>query len=115
MAMGGHPAKLTERGVEPMLEYRDRVIRDKQYKLFVGKDRQPEKLIDLHADPDEKIDLLSSADVNVIAAKNKLIAAAASFPEKDARPKYDPTPAQPWDKTPKSMSDFNKAYNPEKP
>ena len=40
-----------------MLEYRDRVIRDKQYKLFVGKDRQPEKLIDLHADPDEKIDL----------------------------------------------------------
>jgi len=27
---------------------------------------------------------------------------------------YDPTPAQPWDKTPKSMNDFNKTYNPGK-
>jgi len=79
--------------------------------LFVGKDRQPEKLIDLHADPDEKIDLLSSADANVIAAKDKLMAAAASFPEKDASPKYDPTPAQLWDQTPKSMNDFIKAFN----
>jgi len=115
MAMGGDPAKLTDKGVESMFEYRDRVIRDKQYKLFVGKDRQPEKLIDLHADPGEKNDLLSSTDANVIAAKDKLMAAAASFPEKDASPKYDPTPAQPWDKTPKSMNDFNKSYNPKKP
>ena len=111
MAMGGDPAKLTDKGVESMFEYRDRVIRDKQYKLFVGKDRQPEKLIDLHADPGEKNNLLSSADVNVIAAKDKLMAVAASFPEKDASPKYDSTPAQLWDQTPKSMNDFIKAFN----
>jgi len=111
MAMGGDPAKLTEKGVESMFEYRDRVIRDKQYKLFVGKDRKPEKLIDLHADPGEKNNLLSSADVNVIAAKDKLMAVAASFPEKDASPKYDSTPAQLWDQTPKSMNDFIKAFN----
>ena len=47
----------------------------------------------------------------MIAAKDKLMAIAASFPEKDASPKYDPTPAQTWDKTPKSMNDFIKSFN----
>jgi arylsulfatase A-like enzyme len=101
MAMGSHPARVNEDGrVVPQHAYRDRVIRDKRYKLSVGTDRKATKLIDLRRDPDEQDNILASADADAQKARQKLEAAAAAFPEKDAAPKYDPTPSQKWDTKP---------------
>ena len=103
MAMGGGgiQATKTDNGwrVFNKHEYRDRVIRDKQYKLYIGTDRKPEKLIDLKADPQEKNNILESDEREVKAALIKLKKVAATFPEKDAHPKYDPLPLQGWDLT----------------
>ena len=99
MGGGGTTAKKTDGGyrVFNKHEYRDRVIRDKRYKLYVGRDRKSEKLIDLKTDSQEKNNILDSKDSQAKAALAKLEKVAATFPQKDANPKYDPLPLQPWD------------------
>ena len=103
MAMGGGATSAVRTGdgwrVFNKHEYRDRVVRDKQYKLYIGTDRKPEKLIDLEADPQEKNNIIDSREPEVKAALTKLKKVAAGFPQKDANPQYDPLPLQPWNLT----------------
>jgi arylsulfatase A-like enzyme len=99
MAMGYGPARLTEEGVAPRMKFTDRVVRDKQYKLWVLKGKSA-KLYDLLADPAETNNLINSTEAKIVAARKKLQAVVRSFPAEDARPIYDPTPPQPWDKKP---------------
>jgi len=104
MAMGGGVAKLTDDNrVVPVQTYTDRVLRDKRYKLWVL-DGKPAKLFDLKNDPDESSNLIDSEDGQVVAARKRLEAAVATFPKRDAAPRYDPTPAQPWDRKPRGKS-----------
>ncbi|MFW6162327.1 MAG: sulfatase-like hydrolase/transferase [Planctomycetota bacterium] len=100
MGMGHGPAVLDEKGVRPRLPYAERAVRDKRYKLWVQPDK-PHRLYDLDEDPAETNDLYDSTAPQVVAARKKLEAVVASFPEKDARPRYDPTPPQPWDRKPR--------------
>ena len=81
------------------MKFTDRVVRDKQYKLWVLNGKSA-KLFDLLADPGETNNLIDSTDPEAIAAQRKLEAVVRSFPAQDARPKYDPTPPQPWDRKP---------------
>jgi len=97
LAMGGGVARLTEKGVVPVAEYNDRVVRGKRFKLWVEKGKST-KLFDLTADPAEQKNLIGSADPAAAAAQKKLEAVIASLPEKDGVPRYDPTPPQPWDR-----------------
>ena len=100
MAMGGGAGSYdreTER-VVPVFEYRDRVIRDKRYKLWIDKQRQSDKLFDLKEDPAELKNLIGSNDPVIVAARKRLETVAAGFPRKDGHPRYDPTPPQVWDR-----------------
>ena len=98
-AMGAHPARLTDQGVFPAKTYADRVVRDKRYKLWVLEGAGA-KLFDLVADPAETHNLIDSADPESVAGLERLEAVVRSFPDKDGRPRYDPTPPQPWDLEP---------------
>ena len=80
----------SDKGVENEWYFRDRVLRDKRYKLYVGTDRRPEKLIDLRADPAEEHNLLDRPDTEARAAVKKFMAAIETFPEKDNDPVYGP-------------------------
>jgi len=101
LAMGGkNEAKVSAQGIENKFAFRDRVIRDKRYKLYVNA-TQPlsyEKLVDLHTDPEEKVNLLDSKDLKVIAAKAALIDVARAQPKKDNDPIYRKRRALDWDK-----------------
>lgn len=98
LAMGGqNNAKVSAAGVENEWYFRDRVLRDERFKLYVGTDRQPGKLIDLANDPDETIDLTGNESPEALAARQKLAAVIPGFPERDADPRYTPQPPQPWD------------------
>ncbi len=99
MALGHGAAALDQRGVRPKQVFTDRVVRDKQYKLWVL-DGRSAKLFDLKADPFEEDNLIDSDDPKIVAARKKLEAVIASCLEEDARPQYTPTPPQPWDKKP---------------
>ncbi len=97
LAMGSHPATVDQDGwVVPVHPFRDRVIRDKRWKLFVGKDRKAEALFDLKNDPGEAKNLINSQDVTAVTARKKLMAVVAAMPHDDAVPKYDRLPDQPW-------------------
>lgn len=101
MAMGGGVARLNaDNRVVPVQVYTDRVVRNKRYKLWVV-DGKPAKLFDLLSDPTESVNLIDSDDAAAFAARKTLEAVVESFPEKDALPQYDPTPAQAWDRKPK--------------
>jgi arylsulfatase A-like enzyme len=98
MAMGGqNNAKVSDRGVENEWYFRDRVLRDERYKLYVGTDRRPEKFVDLKTDPEEAIDITGSEGTAASASRAKLEAVIPSWPERDADPICTPQPPQPWD------------------
>jgi arylsulfatase A-like enzyme len=99
--MGGkNDAQVSERGVENKYNYRDRVIRDKRYKLYVKASPQQgfDKLIDLRTDFNEKNNLLDSQDPDIIKVKQALQKVAGSMPNKDNDPKYNKVDKLPWDK-----------------
>jgi arylsulfatase A-like enzyme len=98
LAMGFGAAILDARGVRGLLDYAPRVIRDKRYKIHVH-DAEIRELYDLHADPGEETNLITSAEAEHREALARLGAVAQSMPATDSRPKYDPLPPQPWDKT----------------
>ncbi|MEM7030140.1 MAG: sulfatase-like hydrolase/transferase [Chloroflexota bacterium] len=98
LAMGGqNNAQVSDRGVENEWYFRDRVVRDERYKLYIGTGRQPQKLIDLQTDPEEKTDLTGSEDNAALASRQKFEALIPQWPERDADPSYTPQPPQPWD------------------
>ena len=95
---GGNHARLTEKGVENQFNYRDRVIRNMGFKLYIDSRGQPEKFIDLQADPYEKINLLDSIkEGNQRDNFEMLFQVVGTFPSKDQDPRYLPNPKQPWD------------------
>jgi arylsulfatase A-like enzyme len=105
MSMGGGPATFRDNRVAPQLDFDERVIRDKRWKLWLDSSARPEKLFDMRNDPWETTNLLGSENRDAVAARKRLF--AVFFPKKDAAPNYRPNPAQRWDK-------FNYVEVPEK-
>ena len=98
LSMGGHNARLTENGVENQYVFRDRVLRNKRYKLYINTKRQPEKYFDLVNDPLESNNILDS--LNTEDRKNnfhQLAEVIKTFPKRDSDAKYNPNPSQIWD------------------
>ncbi len=98
LGMGGkNEAKLTDDGVENRYVFRDRVLREKRFKLYVSTERKPVKLVDVLKDPEEKNNLINSENPEALTALGRLSAIIPTFPERDNDPIYDPLPPQPWD------------------
>lgn len=110
LAMGSLPAVLTDKGVESIYYFRDRVIRNKRFKLFVNTKGQPEKLIDVVNDLDEKNDLSKKPEFQEVL--KKFMAVVKTLPKKDNDPKYDVLPKNPWDKKGKTKSQVHKKDQP---
>ena len=95
---GGNNARLTENGVENQYLYRDRVLRNKRFKLYINSKREAVGFYDLKLNPEENINLIDSINSGLRADNfNKLLEVAMSFPKVDQDPKYNANPAQEWD------------------
>ena len=97
MALGHYSAKVDEKGIRGLSDYAPRVIRDKQYKVWVDTNRSITRLHDLIPDPQEEVNLINSSKPDHLKAIKKFQAVVDSMPEKDARPLYEPRQALPWD------------------
>ena len=86
LAMGSKPGVATDRGIENAFYFRDRVLRESRYKLFVGADRMPKKLVDLAFDPEEKINLINDTGFRPIVSR--LMAVVENQPIQDNDPCY---------------------------
>jgi arylsulfatase A-like enzyme len=100
MALGHGPARLDENGVRGQHDFTSRVIRDKRYKVWVNTDRQIEQLYDLKTDPWEQTNLIESQERAHVEAMRRFQKLVDSMPARDARPQYEPRPANPWDRQP---------------
>lgn len=98
MALGHGPAKLDEKGVRGKVDFATRVIRDQRHKVWVSAEREIIRLHDLIEDPYEEKNLIDSDEAAHVAALGKFRKVVASIPEKDARPRYEPRAANPWDR-----------------
>ena len=87
LAMGSHPARGTVSGIENTHIFRDRVLRGKQYKLFVNSDGKPQKLVNLSEDIFENDNLLEDfLDGNMLEIFNE---ALSNMPKQDNDPIYE--------------------------
>ena len=96
IAMGGqNNAKRTEKGVENMWYYRDRVIRDERYKLWISPEKKPVKLVDLSKDFLEKDNLIDNPEYKEMI--KTMASAVADHFDKDLDPIYVPLKEESWD------------------
>ena len=98
MAIGGGAGRVTKDGVRGAKVFGERVIRDKQHKVWVSEKKKIIRLHDLKKDPWEKTNLLDSELAEHKKALKKFQAVVDSLPDKDASPFYEPRAANPWDK-----------------
>lgn len=97
MALGHGPARLDEKGVRGQDDFTTRVIRDKQFKVWVSREKKIIRLHDLKKDPWEATNLLNSDLAEHKAAIKKFQAVLDALPDRDARPLYEPRAPNPWD------------------
>ncbi len=96
MAMGGGAGTYDKNGrVINVYRYRDRVIRDKRFKLYAETDRSSAKLVDLKSDPAELKNVIGDEQFAAVLARLQKV--EAQFPAEDASPRYNALPAQDWD------------------
>jgi arylsulfatase A-like enzyme len=97
MSIGESSAKLTKDGVRNKDAFGKRVIRDKQYKVWVNTQKKIDRLHDLKLDPREKTNLLKSDKSEHKLALEKFQAIVDSLPDEDAHRAYTPRAANAWD------------------
>ncbi|MFK7738757.1 MAG: sulfatase-like hydrolase/transferase [Planctomycetota bacterium] len=109
MALGHGPARLDDQGVVGTVPYTPRVIRGKRYKAWVNASRRITALYDLQQDPFESNNLLGSRTGQPAepltdgaeAALTSMRKIVDEMPSEDARPRYTPRGALPWDRKPR--------------
>ena len=98
MALGHGGGKLDAKGVRGVKDFATRVIRDKRYKVWVSNKKKIFRLHDLREDPWEEKNLITSDRVEHKKARKKFQQVVDALPDKDARPRYEPRAANPWDR-----------------
>ncbi len=98
MALGHGAARLDADGVRGKVDYTDRVIRGKRYKVWVDTNKRITELYDLEKDPLEQTNLLGVDRPELAVALKKFQAIVDDTPDRDARPRYRKRPARPWDR-----------------
>ncbi|MDG1357484.1 MAG: hypothetical protein P8P36_04755, partial [Akkermansiaceae bacterium] len=99
MSMGESSGQITKDGVRNKDAFGKRVIRDKQYKVWVSNKKKIDRLHDLSADPLEKTNLVKSRQPAHQKALAKFQKIVDSLPDKDAHRFYEPRAANVWDMT----------------
>ena len=98
MALSYGKARLDKQGILPGQTFGPRVIRDKQYKVWVDKQKMITRLHDLKKDPAEENNLLNSKQKEDRKAFAKFKKIVKSFPKSDGRPLYEKMATNSWDR-----------------
>lgn len=96
LSMGGLPGHINKAGyLENAIQFRDRVLRDEKYKVYVDTLQQIHRLFDMENDPYETNNLIDKAEMKQVlnAFKTKVDA----LPKLDNNPKYTKTKGLPTD------------------
>ncbi|RLD70022.1 MAG: N-acetylgalactosamine 6-sulfate sulfatase [Bacteroidetes bacterium] len=87
LAMGSHPGRIGDDGmIRNWYPFRDRVLRDKRYKVYVDTLKQIHRLYDLLKDPQEKENLIGESDMEEILGSFEKV--VKELPDEDRHPDY---------------------------
>jgi len=104
---GSHPALIIDGRVRNTFDFRDRVLRTENHKVFVDSLRNIYALYDVANDPEEKINLIDSKKKEHIKLLNKFSKRLKQLPIKDAVPQYKKGANQAWDIDPEDLNKFS--------
>ena len=110
MSMGGKGTVMSDKGVENVWYFRDRVISNGKYKLWVSPARKPVKLVDITKDFYEKENLINNPEYAEVI--NTLFTVVDKQLAKDNDPNYTPLKPQKWDLKPTVQSQQWKSGKP---
>lgn len=86
--LGGRFAMLVNDKITSVHTFRDRVIRDKEYKAYVDTTGHIYEIIDFKNDPDEQNNLIDTNDPKIMVSLGKFQKVVDELPKKDASPIY---------------------------
>lgn len=87
LAMGSHPGRIGKDGmIKNWYPFRDRVLRDMRYKVYLDTLKQIQRIFDLQEDPREKVNLVSKPGMaEVLDRFDKYV---KDLPDEDRHPDY---------------------------
>lgn len=104
LSMGGLPARINEKGyMENSHGFRDRVLRNENYKVYVDSSQNIERLYDMKTDPYETQNLIDDATLQAIISEFETVL-EKEIPNKDNSPRYVKTKGLPTDVNPEFLN-----------
>lgn len=88
MALGSNPAKIENGRIKNAFDFRDRIVRDKNFKAYIDTLNKIYEIIELKSDFYEENNLLNSKREDVISGIKKFESVIKKYPSMDASPKY---------------------------
>ena len=104
LGMGSHPAMLRQGRVVPAFTFRDRAVRDKQFKAYVDSGKRITELYDIQNDPWEELNLAAEEREDVRQAMDKFNRIVDNFPDVDAGPRYTTLSGSIYDIPPEELN-----------
>ena len=88
MALGSNPAKIKNGRIKNAFDFRDRIVRDKNFKAYIDTLNKIYEIIELKSDFYEENNLLNSKREDVISGIKKFDSVIKKYPSFDASPIY---------------------------
>lgn len=88
MALGSNPAKIKNGRIKNAFDFRDRIVRDKNFKAYIDTLNKIYEIIELKSDFYEENNLLNSKREDVISGIKKFESIIKKYPSLDASPIY---------------------------
>ena len=88
MALGSNPAKIKNGRIKNAFDFRDRIVRDKNFKAYIDTLNKIYEIIELKSDFYEENNLLNSKREDVISGIKKFESVIKKYPSRDASPMY---------------------------
>ena len=88
MALGSNPAKIENGRIKNAFDFRDRIVRDKNFKAYIDTLNKIYEIIELKSDFYEENNLLNSKREDVISGIKKFDSVIKKYPSFDASPIY---------------------------
>ena len=88
MALGSNPAKIENGRIKNAFDFRDRIVRDKNFKAYIDTLNKIYEIIELKSDFYEENNLLNSKREDVISGIKKFESVIKKYPSQDASPIY---------------------------
>ena len=112
LSMGSHPALINEHGrVQSYFDFKDRVLRNHKYKVYLDTLRQIQRIFDISSDPFELNNLVHSNQDEIQNVRDAVQDQLKNMPQTDHSPSYRALDGSIWDIQPSDLNQMSQKAN----